>query len=229
MQFYFFHAHFFRIKKINHLLIALISFLILFTLFFNLVKHYQYGHPVLIIIRSFYYYVRFDYLSIGAIMAVLFYKYSYRLFNRKSQKAFGLIFTKTSQVLLLILLFLFSYLYLGTDILAAATITTLLVSLLIVNLCSAKTSIYSLNNEVFIFIGEISYSIYLLHKFVVHFVIWCYTACLPGQGLVVENLIIYLCSLLLSVGVATLSYYGIERYFLRLKARFAKVPDKKPL
>jgi peptidoglycan/LPS O-acetylase OafA/YrhL len=46
-----------------------------------------------------------------------------------------------------------------------------------------------------------------------------------GQSLLLQNIVIYIATFAAAVGLAGISYYGYERYFLQLKKRFQKISN----
>lgn len=90
-----------------------------------------------------------------------------------------------------------------------------------------------LENHILIHFGNISYGFYLYHMAVVVFVIknmpdfvirWCSQ---NYEGNVVINLLYYLGSIILTIAVSSISYYILEKPFLRLKSKFAIVQSGK--
>jgi peptidoglycan/LPS O-acetylase OafA/YrhL len=87
--------------------------------------------------------------------------------------------------------------------------------LLIVNVSTNPRSLIRLNGRLFEFLGNISFSIYMLHEIVIRLVIFL------GWT---SNAALYTASVTLTVLAASACYLGFERPFLRLKERFAVVP-----
>ncbi|SDD32036.1 Peptidoglycan/LPS O-acetylase OafA/YrhL, contains acyltransferase and SGNH-hydrolase domains [Mucilaginibacter pineti] len=222
-QFYIFHPHFFRIKKLQHILYALLAFIVLLWAAQLAVDHLFVHHPMYTSLHKVMYYSRFDNMMIGAVVAVLYYNTKHPEFNFRFQKVFNAIFRKKVQLVILNIFLIYLVCYLLYDIPHGDVLIAALASLLIVNLCEAKTSIYSLNNKYLGYIGQISYSIYLLHKFVLFLVLYLISKYLAQGSLVIENIIIYTSIITLSIALASLSYYGYERPFLNIKKRFQKI------
>ena len=85
---------------------------------------------------------------------------------------------------------------------------------LILNVATNPRSLIKLPGRTFEFLGDISFSIYMLHELAIQLVIhlgWT------------TNAVLYPASMALTVAAATACYLFFERPFLRLKARFAVV------
>jgi peptidoglycan/LPS O-acetylase OafA/YrhL len=221
-QFYIFHPHFFRIKKNQHILYALILFIVLFFAAFAAIKHL---HSSNIALNQFFYFARYDDMMIGAIVAVIYFNTKNKTFDFIFQKAFDFLFNKYMQVLLLIVFVAFIILSLHVNIPQGDILLALLSGLLIVNLCETSTSVFSLDYKPLQFIGRISYGIYLLHKFPLLLVVYLVNKYMGAQSLLLQNIVIYIATFAAAVSVAAISYYGYERYFLQLKKRFQKIAN----
>ena len=218
-QFYIFHPHFFRIKKNQHILYALVLFIVLFFAAFAVIKHL---HSDSIALNQFFYFARYDDMMIGAIVAVIYFNTKNKTFDFIFQKAFNLLFNKYMQVLLLIVFVAFVTLSLCVNIPQGDLLLALLSALLIVNLCETKTSVFSLDYKPLQFIGRISYGIYLLHKFPLLLVVYLVNKYMGAQSLLTQNVVIYIATFVSATGIAAISYYGYERYYLQLKKRVQK-------
>lgn len=86
---------------------------------------------------------------------------------------------------------------------------------LILNVSTNPRSLIRLPGRVFEFLGNISFSIYMLHELAIQLVLalgWTSNARLYGA------------SMSLTVAAATVCYFVVERPFLRLKTRFSALP-----
>jgi peptidoglycan/LPS O-acetylase OafA/YrhL len=221
-QFYIFHPHFFRIKKNQHILYALILFIVLFFIAFAVIKHL---HTQNIALNQFFYFARYDDMMIGAIVAVIYFNTKNKTFDFVFQRAFNSLFNKYVQILLLVVFVAFVVLSLHINIPQGDIVLALLSGLLIANLCETSTSVFSLDYKPLQFIGRISYGIYLLHKFPLLLVVYLVNKYIGTQSLLLQNIIIYAATFVAAVGLAAASYYGYERYFLLLKKRFQKISN----
>jgi peptidoglycan/LPS O-acetylase OafA/YrhL len=222
-QFYIFHPHFFRIKKIEYVFYALLIFIVGIWSLQYLVDHILNHHPLYRALHQVMYYSRFDNMMIGAVVAVLYHNRNHPQFNFKFQNIFNAIFKKKIQLIILNIFLIYLVLYLLYDIHHGDVLISLLASLLIVNLCEAETSIYSLNHKYLNYVGQISYGMYLLHKFVLFLVLYLVQKYMVQGGLLAENIIIYGATILGTIALASVSYYAYERPFLTIKKRFQKI------
>jgi peptidoglycan/LPS O-acetylase OafA/YrhL len=93
---------------------------------------------------------------------------------------------------------------------------SLLFGVLILNVSTNPRSLVRLPGRTFEFLGNISFSIYMLHEIVIQLVL------VSG---VRSNALLYGASMLLTVLAASATYLWFERPFLRLKSRFTVVPS----
>ncbi|HEX6100267.1 MAG TPA: acyltransferase [Thermoanaerobaculia bacterium] len=87
--------------------------------------------------------------------------------------------------------------------------------ILILNVSANPRSLIKLPGRVFEFLGDISFSIYMLHELAIQLVIhlgWT------------SDAVLYPASMTLTVLAAAACYFVVERPFLRLKTRFAALP-----
>ena len=74
-----------------------------------------------------------------------------------------------------------------------------------------------------VWLGRISYGLYLFHEIAIGLVAWLGTV-LPSMP--ERDLLLALLAPSLTVGLASVSYYALERPFLRLKRRWTRVPSR---
>ncbi|QEC74514.1 acyltransferase family protein [Mucilaginibacter ginsenosidivorax] len=222
-QFYIFHPHFFRIKKTEHILYALCIFIICIWALQLVVDHLVTNHPVYLPLHQLMYYSRFDNMMIGAVIAVLYHNKKHPQFDLKIQKLFNKIFRKRYQMVIMNIFLIYLVIYLLYDVAHGDVLIALFASLLIVNLCETENAIFSFDYKILHYVGNISYGMYLLHKFVLFLVLYLVQRYLTQGNLVTENIIIYGSTIALTVAVASASYYGYEKPFLSIKKRFQKI------
>lgn len=87
-------------------------------------------------------------------------------------------------------------------------------AVLILNISTNPRSLIRLNGRAFEFLGNISFSIYMLHEMAIQLTI--------AMGLT-TNAMLYGVSMLWTVAAATACYLWFERPFLRLKSRYAVI------
>lgn len=220
-QFYIFHPHFFRFKKLQHLLYALVLFIVLFFVLFFVAKYFSGGANT--IYTQIFYYARFDNMMVGAIVAVLYFNKKHKVCNFKFQYLFDLCFNRYVQMLLLTVFAVFIVFYMKYTIQQGDMVIATLSALLIVNLCEPSTSIYALKGNKFQFIGTISYGIYLLHKFPLFLILYLIKNHLLEAPVFVQNALIYGGTIVATIAIASVSYYGYEKPFLNIKKRYQKI------
>jgi peptidoglycan/LPS O-acetylase OafA/YrhL len=91
---------------------------------------------------------------------------------------------------------------------------SVLFAIVIVNVSTNPRSLLRMNGHTFAFLGNISFSIYMLHELAIQLTI--------RAGLT-SNVLLYPISMILTLAAATASYLWFERPFLKLKERFAVV------
>lgn len=222
-QFYIFHPHFFRIKSYKKILYAFIIFILFMWTLQLTINHLKHTNLIWKLFSQFFYYARFDNMMIGAVVAIVFHNTNYPTFKFRLQSLFDLIFKPYMQVILSIVFLGYVYLYLTHDIGHGDVPLAIISSLLIVNLCQAETSIYTINSKILNFIGQISYGIYLLHKYPLFLTLFLVHKYIPTMNMVTQNVIIYVTTITCAIGLASLSYFGYEKPFLTIKKRFQKI------
>lgn len=101
---------------------------------------------------------------------------------------------------------------------------------IIVNISTNKHSLLRLENRVFVYLGNISFSMYMFHELVIKIVLSGLVR-IRGTGFMdlTANVLLHTLSLALTILVSAAAYYGFERRFLRLKSRFAVVQSGQDL
>jgi len=93
-----------------------------------------------------------------------------------------------------------------------------LFGIIILNLASNKSSLFTLENNVFKYLGKISYGLYMFHPLAI--VISLNTL----QYFNLNSFILqYILTIILSILIAGISYRFFESYFIKRKIRFSKV------
>jgi len=98
--------------------------------------------------------------------------------------------------------------------------------IIILNVSTNNKGLKLLENNVFNFLGKISYGLYMYHMMIVVFVIQIVTKNGVEIGKM-ENILIYICSIGLSILVSWISYRYFETPFLKLKSKFTIVKSGK--
>jgi len=162
-------------------------------------------------LHNFLLFARYDTILVGCIAAVYFK----RLSMQRNKKWVLAKKVQYAAVLLFCLMLLLTVMY---DIIQHE-VYAFISAIIIINLCKPETSIISIGSKPFIFLGKISYGIYLLHKFALFAVLYLLSK-LPATGLFMQNLIVYFAVTAAGIVLASLSYQWFERFFLRQKARY---------
>jgi peptidoglycan/LPS O-acetylase OafA/YrhL len=98
-------------------------------------------------------------------------------------------------------------------------IYALLFSIIVLNASQNPATIFKLEARIPEFLGKISYGIYMYHPACIGLVI-ALTRAFRVDNLIIQNVLIYCLSIILTILVSWLSFKYFEAFFLRLKARF---------
>jgi peptidoglycan/LPS O-acetylase OafA/YrhL len=178
----------------------------------RLVLHFFYSNTI---IERALQVTRFHCMLLGALGAVL-YKQQHVLFLRVTNN-------KVTQVFCWIILgvVLMNKFHVASviddDIISAVALC------LVIGQISVKNRIINLELRVFDFLGKISYGIYVIHPLLLY-VLQKPLRQIPLEGMM-KYFVVYLIVILCTVLLAWVSYTYFEKYFLRLKGRFAVVPS----
>jgi peptidoglycan/LPS O-acetylase OafA/YrhL len=92
----------------------------------------------------------------------------------------------------------------------------------IMNVCSNPNSLLKLENKVYNFLGKISYGLYMYHMMIIVFLAQLGSKYFNFQGKLF-NVYLYSSTLLVTIIVATASYYWFEKPFLKIKQKYTVV------
>ncbi|MBJ6111415.1 acyltransferase [Hymenobacter sp. BT523] len=162
---------------------------------------------------GFLYYFRLDCLVLGAVPAVL-------LFQRRTAVLRGLMAPATQWLTLAAVVALLAW---GRPFPLHEQVYASLFAVLILNLAAAEKPVICLEASWLNYLGKLSYGLYMLHYLAVAAVLWQLGPWLDAQAAGLRWLLTLLATLGLSVGLAMLSYYGLERPFLRRKTPLERV------
>lgn len=162
-------------------------------------------------LHNFFDYSRYDVILMGCIAALYFS-------GPQQSFPYKWVFKKTTQYLLLLA---FAVLLILTAMYGIIfhELYGAVAALIIVNLCYPASSVVSFKIKPLVFAGNISYGLYLTHKFVLYAVMK-QLAKWPLQNMLLQNMVIYTAVIAATVAIAAASYYFYESYFLKLKERF---------
>lgn len=88
--------------------------------------------------------------------------------------------------------------------------------LIIYNAALNSKNIFLFNNKVLSYLGKISYGLYMYHPIAIALSI----IILLNFGLGNSKILVYMATLVLSIGISILSYEFFEKYFFKLKNKF---------
>jgi peptidoglycan/LPS O-acetylase OafA/YrhL len=158
-------------------------------------------------------------IAVGCLGSTLFYKRESRL------KAF--IFSRAVQVLVLVLIVVFalgSFYVLRKEEGVDFRIYCVLFSIVVVNAALNPRNIFRLETPVLNFLGKISYGIYMYHMMCIG-IAFAIARSIPN--LIVQNLVLYILSIGLTILVSWLSFDYFESFFLKLKPWLQALTSRK--
>nr|MDQ3282682.1 acyltransferase [Acidobacteriota bacterium] len=154
------------------------------------------------IVISYFYFTRIECMAIGGLFAwCVFHK-----------KFLGMLHSRVTQGIACLLI---AYLLLtesGKPMFSYVW-PAVLFGVLIVNVSTNPRSLLRFPSKPFDFLGNLSFSIYMFHEVAIRLTL----------SLTNETVMLYAISIALTLVIATATYYGVERPFLRMKSRFAVV------
>lgn len=170
------------------------------------------------LIYKFFNVTSFHYMMLGAIAAILYFRKNVT-FNKITQNIFlqyaAWIFTFTAGFFINHIPAVFR-----EEIIAIVSV------FLIMGQVDRKTKYFDLENSMFDFVGKISYGIYIIHPLVIFVLSSFWRNININLPVIFNYLIIYLSVILITIGLAWLSYNYFEKPFLNLKSKFAIINSK---
>ncbi|MBD0371745.1 MAG: acyltransferase [Pyrinomonadaceae bacterium] len=162
---------------------------------------------------NYFYFTRIECMAVGAIGAWLVFK--------KKRAVLKFIYHPATQLSVYALTICF----LVTEAFKPVfnyTIYSVLFCIIILNIATNPRSLIKVESRAFTFLGNISYSIYMLHEIAIKISMGLLTR-VYGTTFndASSNMALYAASIALTLGLAILSYLFYERKFLRLKTAFA--------
>ena len=214
-QFYLIWPILFRLfKKFNfNLLLSFLFFWVLIKLFILItIKYYDFHW--LLVLKNNLAMLKFENMIIGAIGALL-------LFENKVN-ILSLVYNKL--ILLLSITGIFISLYIIPDLFTDGLhlLHSIFFLVIILNISSNPNSFIKLENNIYNFLGRISYGIYMYHTIVIYFVIQGIDS-LNFENKFFYNCVIYLFSVLITCLTSYFSFMLFEKQFLKLKIKYSKV------
>ena len=188
----------------NRVLQIFVGVLIIFPLLIFLAKNDFIIYPFSVIIRT----IPFHFMAIGAIGGYLYYNYQTTIEFFAKSRIFYII------TVILIFSFLFYPFFVNY---VQEIILSFLFLILIVLSINEKNSLVFRNRH-FSFLGKISYGIYMYHIIIMFFVFPIINTSFPNSEYgIVNNLLIYLLTFMLSIVISYFSYKYLELRFIKLK------------
>ncbi|AEA43860.1 acyltransferase family protein [Fluviicola taffensis] len=165
---------------------------------------------------------QFEAMAIGGLGA-------YLVFNHGSKINKSVLYSIPTQLFFysLILVFIFFGANIHSNIwyfffenpIVSAIIPNALFLYLIIGVSVVDRNLFTLENRVFSYLGEISYGIYMFHLLILSQIIELLKGFVAGSGMVWETLFYYGVSLPLIIGICALSKRTLEAYFEKKKQK----------
>jgi peptidoglycan/LPS O-acetylase OafA/YrhL len=170
---------------------------------------------------NYLYFTRIECMAVGGVGAWLVFARREKILNLFFHPVFQVVVYVVTFYLLVSQLYKPAYNYL---------VHSVCFCLIIVNIAANPRSLIRIENRVFVFLGNISFSIYMFHEIVIKVVM---ETLVRARGMAfndaTSNLILYSLSIGLTVGVSAIVYYAFEKRFLKLKSSFAVVESGQDL
>lgn len=173
---------------------------------------------------------QFEAMAIGGLGAYLVYHYG-------KQINASWIYSIPAQIVLysLILVFVVFGANIQTQIwhfffenpIVSAIVPNALFLYLIIGVSVVDKNLFTLENRIFSYLGEISYGIYMFHLLILSQIIELLKGFVAGSGILLETLFYYGVSFALILGVCVLSKRTLERYFERKKQKVLQKMNRK--
>ena len=209
-QFYLFWAPVFKLCR-NKILITIFIFIFLSSIWQILLEFKIFVFSDYLV--NFFKSQKFYAMSIGAFFGYVF-------FNWKTQFQKSILAYKFMQYFILILVLL--HLFLNLPFSEYFLYKFLLASCfgyIILNTVCDETTIFKLEKKPFVYLGTISYGLYMFHMVVDYFLRTIYSKFNFSNYVLLGSLFYILLLLGLTVLVASISFKYFENYFLRLKGK----------
>jgi peptidoglycan/LPS O-acetylase OafA/YrhL len=174
---------------------------------------------------------QFEAMAIGGLGA-------YLVFNHGKRINASFIYSISAQIILYLLILVF--IVFGANIHAqiwhfffenpiiSAVVPNALFLYLIIGVSVVDKNLFTLENRVFSYLGEISYGIYMFHLLILSQIIELVKGFVAGSGMWWESLFYYGISIPLIIGVCALSKRTLEAYFEKKKKRvLEKISEKR--
>jgi peptidoglycan/LPS O-acetylase OafA/YrhL len=182
--------------------------------------HYEAQLPffiavVLVFICKFFYFFRISSMAVGGLGAYIFYF--------KKQTLLHVIYSKVAQLGSLASV-LFVLLYKGQIPFVNHAVLSVFFVILIMNIATNKNTLFKLENKVLNYLGKLSYGFYMYHFIAIALAYYAMIHLFyqPASS-PLANCFLYVISIILTIGIAHLSFHFVESPFLNMKKRFVRV------
>jgi peptidoglycan/LPS O-acetylase OafA/YrhL len=157
-------------------------------------------------------------MATGGLIAWIYFK--------KIEKLLNLFYSKVFQIIVLILAFGgwlsgFHLNYFSDEY------YSVLFAIIILNTATNPKSIVSFDTKLLNYLGKISYGIYVYHWIVIYFFMDLFMPLKTDFW--IYNLLLYFCSISVTLVVSHFSYFYFEIMFLKLKEKFAVIKSNKKI
>ena len=197
-------------KKVKNHVELLLILIILVLISIKVGVHFFYNGSLL---DSGLQLARFQCMMIGALGAILFY--------RKNKLFLMLADNKLTQAISLLVLFIVAINRFHIFSIIDQEIICVISVFLITGQVNIKNRLIPFENEVFDFLGKISYGIYVIHPLIIFLCYSSFGNLELNSGL--KYFLVYLAVFTLTILTASFSYNFFEKRFLRLKKKFTIV------
>ena len=209
------------IKLFKNPLILLFSIVVIYwlikILIHNILQNNQAGSFNFSVqfIKAFMELTRINCMAIGGIGAYLLFEKKYKLLN--------FLYSTSFQISIYISLFVLIGLGLNIPYLNDE-IYSVLFMILIINLSSNESTVISLNNKIFDYLGKISYGLYMYHPLAIVISILSFMTMAAGTAYYAySNFLIYFLSIVTTIFLSAFSYEFFEKFFIKKKISFSKI------
>ncbi|MBN8693911.1 MAG: acyltransferase [Bacteroidetes bacterium] len=201
-------------KNLLRILVIVIAVCLLLKFLFQMLVCYNPENDSLIKVKTFIATLKFESMAIGGIGAWCVY----------NKKYLDLILNNTLMFASLFMILISVYFTPGFIQDGVFILQSVLFLIVIINVSSNPNTILKLENKMFVFLGNISYGIYMYHMIMIVAVMLL----MEKLGIAVDNsllsqFLIYSLSVGLTILVSWLSYRYFETYFIKLKKKVTVV------
>lgn len=213
-QFYLFFPQIAKLsnRRLLKIAIGLIAILLLLKCFFW-VLYTKYSFPIPFMALTV---TRIHIMLIGVVAALFYYQNNTFFIRFATRKGIQIVCWLSIFIIAINRFHIASVI--DSELIAGITV------LIIIGQITKVNRVVNLENDIFDFLGKISYGLYVLHPLVLF-----YMSKLIGRfstPSLLNYILVYTLTLSVSIGMAYLSYEYYEKWFLRLKERYAIIKSR---